>query len=621
MDLRERFEQAVATQRAGDLAGAARRYEELLAIEPDHPSLLVNLGTVRLAEGKVAEATELLDRATRLAPEHVNAHCQLGLALSRQGKLAEANASFARALELDPRHLATLNNRALVLAPLRRFDDARAHYLRALEVSPRCVQAMQNLGAMLVDLGKPGEAERWLRRALELAPDDPPTLVNLASAMTKQGRATEALTALEKAIALRPDEAAWRSNLLLTLHYPEGPSRARLFAEHLAWARHHRADVLRTPTLRVTPRATEGRRVRVGYVSPDLRSHAVAFFLEPLLGAHDRGSFELHAYANVAVEDAVSARLRGAFDRWTNVFGVDDATLCAQIRADGIDVLVDLAGHTSGHRLLAFAAGPAPVQITYLGYPDTSGVAAIRYRITDRACDPPGSEEFHSEELLFVERGMHCYAPPTNAPQVAAPPLLERGYLTFGSFSNTSKITEHTLARWARVLRALPTATLRMTFPTLGDPDTANAFRSGLARLGVATERVSLRGGTFDHDAHLDGHREVDVVLDTFPYHGTTTTCEALWMGVPVLTRLGDRHVARVGASLLGQVGLSRFAVPHDDAFVARAVELDAPAGREELVRLRSELRATMRSSALCDAEGKARAIESLFRAALAKDP
>ncbi len=615
MDLRERFEQAVAAQRAGDLAGAAGIYESLLAVEPDHPSLLVNLGTVRLAEGRHTVATELLERATLVAPEHVNARCQLGLAYARQGRLTEADRSFSQALELAPDHLPSLNNRALALTSLRRFDDAAAHYRRALAIDPRCVQALQNLGAMLSDLGKLGDAEDSLRAALMVEPNDAPTRVNLANVLTKQGRATEALGLLREALERRPDEASWHSNLLLTLHYPEGPSRAAVFAEHLAWARVHRAHQAPTPPTRV--RSSDRTRVRVGYVSPDLRSHAVAFFLEPLLRGHDRSRFEVHAYAHVAVEDAVSARLRGLVDAWTNVFGLDDAALAARIQADGIDVLVDLAGHTSGHRLLAFARHPAPVQMTYLGYPNTTAVAAIGYRLTDPTCDPPDSEEFHTETLLFIDGGMHVYAPPLDAPDVSPPPFRERGHLTFGSFSNTSKITESVVARWASVLRAVPTSTLRLKFPTLADPRTAQAMRACFERHGIASERVTLRGGTFAHGAHLEEHRDVDAILDTFPYHGTTTTCEALWMGVPVLTLVGDRHVARVGASLLGQVGLDAFIATNEAGFLARACWLDAPEGRAHLATVRAELRERMRRSPLCDGERKARALERCYLDAL----
>lgn len=613
MDLEARFQLALAAQRSGATSEAARQYEELLRVAPDHPSVLVNLGTIRLGEGRLDEATRLLERAALVAPEHANARCQLGLAYSRQGRLEDADRSFATALALAPNHLAALNNRALGLAALRRFDEAFAHFQRAVEVAPESVQAMQNLGGMLIDLGRLTEAEALLRRAISLAPDDAPLHVNLANVHSKRGRPLEAIECLERALALRPNSAAWHSNLLLTLHYPEGPSRAAVFAEHLAWARRHGASARPLAMDALSRREFEGRRLRVGFVSPDLRAHAVAFFLDPLVREIDRARFELHAYANVAVEDATSATLRGAFDRWTNVYALDDASLAERIRSDGIDILVDLAGHTSGNRLTAFALGPAPFQMTYLGYPDTTGVAAIDFRLTDRVCEPTGSEAFHSEELLYLEGGMHCYGPPRDAPPVAPPPFEALGHLTFGSMSNTSKITESVIARWAKVLTAVPSSRMWVKFPTLDDLQSADSVRHEFARHGIESDRVTLHGGTFSHRSHLDAHRHVDVVLDTFPYHGTTTTCEALWMGVPVLTLVGDRHVSRVGASLLGQVGLKDLAVESEEAMVAVATTLDTEVGRARLRRLRCELRTTMSRSPLCDAKATARQLERCF--------
>jgi predicted O-linked N-acetylglucosamine transferase (SPINDLY family) len=404
------------------------------------------------------------------------------------------------------------------------------------------------------------------------------------------------------------------SNLLLDLHYAEGPTREEFFQQHLLWAQRWFAAPPPHRPRAVVPRS---RRIRLGYLTPDLRNHAVAYFFEPLLEHHERSRFELVAYASVEHEDAVSRRMREHFDAWLNVFGLADEALAARIRDDGIDVLVDLAGHTAGNRLGVFARAPAPVQLTYLGYPDTTGLAAVDARVTDLRCDPPGSEPFHTERLLHVPTGMHVYRPPSSAPEPAPPPCAERGHLTFGSFSNTAKMSERTIARWAAALTVVPTARMLLKFPTLADRETSARFRALFERYGVAAERVELRGGTPPLEEHLAAHAEVDVMLDTFPYHGTTTTCEALWMGVPVVTLVGDRHAARVGLSLLDQVGLASFALESEAEWLARVAALDTPEGREELAMLRATLRERMRASSLCDGAAKTRAIEALYLAAL----
>lgn len=616
MDDAERFQAAVRAQLAGNLIAAERVYCELLERDDTLVPALVNLGGIRLAEGRCSDAIELLERAVDLAPEHVNARCQLGLAYARSGQHRRADTAYAEVLALKPDHLGALNNRALSLGAMRRFEEALEHYRRALAIDPSCREAHQNLGSLCSEVGRLGDARRHLEEAIRLAPDEPGPRVNMSRVLVRMGRAREGLLHLVRALTSPQATAAWHSNLLLDLHYAEGSTREELFAEHRAWAR-----IRVPPPPRERPRPTDepGRRLRVGYVSPDLRSHAVAFFLEPLLAHHDRTRVEVFAYASVESEDATTGRLRSLVDRWQNVFSLSDLALAEQVRTDGIDVLVDLAGHTAGHRLGAFALAPAPVQMTYLGYPDTTGLDAIDYRITDRHCDPPGSEAFHAETLLFVQGGMHCYRPPDNAPAPAPPPFVDRGHLTFGSFNNTSKITERVIGRFCEVLRALPSARFFMKFATLADPETAAHYLATFERHGVASDRVTLHGGTYGHGSHLAAHSEVDVILDAFPYHGTTTTCEALWMGVPVLTLVGDRHVARVGKSLLEQVGLASFALDDEAQWLSRAIGLDSDEGREELTALRTTTRERMRASPLCDGPTKARALEDLYEASVAK--
>ncbi len=612
----ERFQNALTAFRNGEWARAEQDYRHLLRRLPNEPSLYVNLAAVRRALGHREEAVDLLKRALELAPEHTNACSQLGLAYAELGRLTDAESAYNRALQLDANHLGALNNLALLNAAQQRFNEAFELYRRALAVEPTNPATLQNMGALLTNAGRLADAEACLRAAIVASPDDPGSHVNLANVLTKRGRAKEALPLLTKGIIGRPTAADWHSNLLLTLHYLDGPSQQELFAEHLRWARIRTGGLI---AIKPHQARTRGKKLRIGYVSPDFKSHAVAFFIAPLLRGHDRSRFEVYAYANVQVEDATTARLRAACDSSCNVFALGDDALADRIRADSIDVLVDLAGHTAGNRLLAFAHEPAPVQLTYLGYPDTSGMAAVGFRVTDSWCDPPENEAFYSEKLLYMEGGLHCYEPPADAPPVARAPALSNGHLTFGSFNNTAKITETVIARWASLLRSVPDARMHMKFTTLADPTTAAQYREWFARYGVAPGRLTLLGGNYDHGAHLAEHAAVDVILDAFPYHGTTTTCEALWMGVPVLSLIGQAHVARVALSLLHQVGLERFAVNDEATLIERACYLATPSGRADLALLRGTLRARMAASPLCDAAAKSRAIEACYETAFAR--
>ncbi len=613
LGLAERFAAAARAHVAGHDAEAERGYLELLESFGPIAPVLVNLADVRFRAGRLHEAIDLLEEALDLDPDHINARLQLGRAYAALGEVEKADAAYAEALLIDPSHLAALNDRALLLDRIGRIDESIEHYRRAIEVAPERPEPHQNLSVLFERIGRLGDAIRHSESAIRLAPSAAGPRINLGKALVRMGRAEEGLARATEALASPQAQAAWHSNLLLDLHYVEGPTRGDLFEQHVAWA----SRWMPPPPKRLRATLPRSRRIRVGYLSPDLKSHAVAYFFEPLLAHHDRQRFELFAYASVAHEDAVSARMRAAFDVWHNVHADSDEAVAARVRNEGIDVLVDLAGHTAGHRLGVFALAPAPVQITYLGYPDTTGLRTMDVRITDRRCDPPGSEAFHTERLAFLESGMHCYAPHPAAPEPSRSPHEERGPLTFGSFSNTSKTTERVVARWSTVLRAIPSARMLMKFPTLGDPETADNFRRWFSRHGVDPERITLHPGMVSYLENLAAYSQVDVMLDTFPYCGTTTTCEALWMGVPVLSLVGDRHVSRVGLSLLEQVGLGSFAQPSESEWVARAVELDSPSGREELRQLRTRLRAILMASPLCDAPRKARELEDVYVAAL----
>jgi predicted O-linked N-acetylglucosamine transferase (SPINDLY family) len=424
------------------------------------------------------------------------------------------------------------------------------------------------------------------------------------------GLTQEAEQCYYRALQIRPDYAKTYHALLIAANY-HSDDPERIMREHLAWGEHHRS--LKPEENRFANPPDPQRRLRLGYVSPDFRTHSVAFFLEPLLAHHDPATVEVYAYAHVPRPDAVTERLKTRVQGWRDIHGLSDDQVADLIRQDRIDILVDLAGHTANNRLLVFARKPAPIQVTYLGYPNTTGLTAIDYRLTDALADPPGeTERYHTETLIRLPHGFLCYQPPSHAPAVAPPPAAVNGYVTFGSFNNLAKVTPKVVEVWARILKAVEGARVVMKNKSFSDAATRERCHEQFIRHGIERERIALRDRLTALEDHLGLYHQIDLALDTFPYHGTTTTCEALWMGVPVITLAGHTHAARVGVSLLTRVGLPELIAQNEDDYVERAVALAQDLPR--LTELRATLRQRMTQSPLCDAPAFTRNLEAAYR-------
>ncbi|MBI4184062.1 MAG: tetratricopeptide repeat protein [Proteobacteria bacterium] len=590
----------------GRLTEALALLEAAHAENPEDAGTLNNLGVVLRESGAPGRARELFARALARDPDSAGAHHNLGTALHALGRIDEATAEYAEAIRLKPGHAAAHDHLGVALQALGRHGDAIAHHERALALDPGSAEAESNLGLAHLALGRLGEAERAFRAALARDAAFAPALNNLGSALKDQGRIEEALAAYQAALKARPRYRAAHSNLLYALTFAPGLDPAAVAEEHRAfgrtWGRGARAADFAS-------RRDPERRLRLGYVSPDFREHSVAAFIEPALAAHDRDRFEVACYANVARPDATSARLKAVAGRWVDIVGLGDEEAAARIRADGIDLLVDLAGHTGENRLGLFALRPAPVQATWIGYPNTTGLAAIGWRITDAIADPPGARDtLYSERLVRLPGCFLCYRPPAAAPEPARAP----GPFAFGSFNHLAKLNPRVIAAWAEILRRVPAARLVLKARSLADAETRARVLAAFAQAGVAAERIALHAWIGDPAGHLGLYREVDVALDPFPYNGTTTTCEALWMGVPVVTLAGEAHAGRVGASLLSAAGLPELIAGTADAYVERAVALAADRGR--LARLRDGLRRRLAASALTDANAHTRALEAAYR-------
>jgi predicted O-linked N-acetylglucosamine transferase (SPINDLY family)/glycosyltransferase involved in cell wall biosynthesis len=506
---------------------------------------------------------------------------------------------------------------ALILAAYTEFENGRLEaaldpLLRAIRIAPNVSHYLQTAGLVLAALGRSQEAIWSLRKAVSLHPQNPDYHASLAHALKEAGQADEAVESYRESLKLHPDQPRTRSSLLLAMHYTER-NLDEIHTEHLQWNQLH-ADPSTSSGQGLSNSPDPDRRLRIGYFSPDFCAHSVAYFFEPLLLHHDPAQADVYCYAHVPRSDEVTERFKRKSPNWREITRASDAELAEIIRRDQIDILVDLAGHTVHNRLGVFARKPAPIQVSYLGYPDTTGLTAMDYRLTDAYADPPGwGESLHTEKLVRLPRGFLCYMPPRDAPPVAPPPAERSGVVTFASFNALAKITPRMLAIWARILLQVPESRLILkSHSGLSDQATRKRLLETFAVAGVEPHRVELHGRIATLAAHLELYHRVDIALDTFPYCGTTTTCEAMWMGVPVITLAGRAHVSRVGVSLLMQMGLPEMIAETPDGYVRKAAKLaaDLPA----LADLRTNLRPRLSASPLMDGPGFARNVETAYR-------
>jgi protein O-GlcNAc transferase len=609
------FNLAVALHHQGKSDEAAVACERAIRLNPDLAEAHYSLGTLLCGQGKLDEAIEVTRRAIRIRPEYVEAHANLAAMLQRQGRLDDAVAACRHAIRIMPAYADAHYNLGSALLDQHKQLKAIACWRQTIRIKPDHVEAHANLGNAWRELGELEEAVSACRRAIGIKPDHATAHSNLGAALIDQAKLDDAFVAYGNAIRLKPDFVEASSALLACMNYVEHVSPAALFAAHRGWNERHGRPL---PQASAYPNdRTAGRRLKAGYVSPDFRSHSVAQFLEPLLGSHDPDGIEVFCYAEVSWPDATTERFKRRADHWVTTVGLSDEALAERIRSDGIDILVDLTGHTSKNRLPVFARKPAPVQVTWLGYPNTTGLDAIDHRLIDAVTDPEGeADAFASEALVRLPGGFLCYGSRDDAPAPEAAPCLSNGFATFGSFNNPTKLSGATLDVWAQVLARVPQARLLLKGKPFADIATRALFLDRLAGRGVAADRVELVGWLPDR-AHLALYDHVDIALDPFPYNGTTTTCEALWMGVPVVTLRGDRHAGRVGASLLTQIGLTDLIADSVEAYVEMAVALAGNPAR--LTDLRHSLRPRMAASSLCDAAGFARKVEDAYRAMWAR--
>lgn len=614
-------------QEQGRLEEAEACLRKALQLAPDNATVHDNLGITLHRLGRPDEAEASFRRALRIQPGLAAAHTNLGVILQEQGRLSEADAHFQMALQLDPEDARTHDCRGSLLSCQGRLGEAEASYRKALQIVPQEAGFHVNLGKLLRHVGRLGEAEACLRRALEISPDDPKTLNhlgltlqdmgqldqaeacyrcilqakpnnagvigNLGQVLLSLGRPDEAEACFRQALQIKPDHPQLHSNLLYYLLLNAVAEADAVFAEHVRFGERFEQPLRPHWPVHAQDR-DPGRPLHIGFVSADFYNHAVASFIEPVL-AHLAGHAQLtlHAYYNNFVNDEITRRLQAHFDHWNPVASLPDAALAETIRADGIDILIDLSGHTAGNRLLVFARKPAPVQVTWMGYPGTTGMRSMDYCLGDRFFLPPGQLDAQFTEKIVRLPANSPYLPAADAPPVGPLPALDNGCVTFGSFSRSNKLSPRVVALWAQVLRALPDARMLLA----GMPETGNCdvLIQWFEAEGIARDRLSLHARC-GMQAYLDLHRQVDICLDTFPYNGGTTTLHALWMGVPTLTLAGDTAAGRSGASILGHAGLDAFVARDAADFMKKGVSWS---GRlAELAEIRAGLRERFAQSA-----------------------
>ena len=485
------------------------------------------------------------------------------------------------------------------------------HFERAIALQPANSDYLSNCGEACRRAGWLDDAIDHSRAAVAADPRNGGAHYNLGLALHAVGEIEDAHTALTNALAIQPDTRTWRSAFVFVLcHHPDIDG-AVLLAEHRRWHALHARDLApKSPRTALAPQA--GAKLRIGYVSADFRSHSLAYFIEPIWAHHDRGRFELFCYSNTRRTDDVTARLRSHTDHWRDITALSDEAAAALVSEDQIDILVDLSGHTADSRMLVFARQPAPLQLTYVGYPNTTGLAAMDYRISDVRMDPPGvSDAMYTESLLRMPHSLWCYRPPAGMPAVGPLPALQRGVTTFGSLHNFSKLNHKVLDVWARMLARNSTSELLIAGVPAGE--TAARLRARFATHGIDPARLQLIGKV-DFDEYLKLYQRIDIGLDAFPYAGGTTTCESLWMGVPIITLAGNHGVSRAGVSLLTAVGLQELIADDSGRYIEIAVDLANSPHR--LAEMRAGLRERLQRSPLMDEAGFTRDFEAALTGA-----
>jgi predicted O-linked N-acetylglucosamine transferase (SPINDLY family) len=604
-----------------DFAEAEAIYRRLVSLKslPDgaRARYLCDLAQLLEETGRVDDAVATINKALALDPGHGGAYTFRGMIAAKRNDVVGAMPDLEKGYRLAPNIPWVMDLYATGFAMQGRLREMIEVCEKILEINPNYIDTLARVSSAYYLEGYPSKAIDTGRRLVKLAPDDCEGYGKVAAGLVMAGKIEEAIEAFRDGVARdlkRGNQSLW-CNYVFTLHYSDIVEPAQVFAEHRRFATEfaaHRVPAAFTDADFNNDRDPH-RRLRIGYLSPDFRVHSVASFIEPILTYHNRKQVQVIAFHVSTRKDHLTDRFRTLADTFLALGGATDDDIVAKIREEKIDILVDLAGHTGENRTIVLARRPAPILITYLGYPGTTGLDTVNYRFTDAWADPEGvTDELHTEELVRLPTGFLTFQP-SSAPPLTDAPASKNGFITFGCFNNLPKVTPTTMRLWASVLKAIPDARLVVKNRSFLDQETREETRLALIGVGVDPERLDLLEWIDGRRDHLQAYHLIDVALDTYPYHGTTTTCEALWMGVPVITLAGPMHTSRVGVSLLSQIEMPELIAQNPDEFVEIAQRLasDIPA----IESLRQDLRVKMLGSPLFDYATLARNFEVAFRA------
>ncbi len=539
-----------------------------------------------------------------IADKLENAH-----AFCNAGKMDEAQSLYQEILRHNPSNKKVIYQLSLIALRKREYKNSEDLLKKLIKLEPDKVVYYSNLGAVLQEDNRPDEAIVILNKAILMKPGYADAYLNRACALTIKGEIDDAIADYQSALKINPEAKQARANMAYTMNFSPSLSEKDLFDVHKTHAltiesKHRKASFTNMPV--------RDRKLRIAYLSSDFRRHSVSYFIEPVLEHHNKNNFEIFAYYNHDITDSVTEHFIGLCDRWHNISLLSDQAVAGQIKKDEIDILIDLNGLTGNNRLGVLALKPAPIQCEWLGYPNTTGLDSMDYWICDETVNPPGlMEKFYSESLLRLPGCFLCFKKPDYAPEPVAPPFVKNGCVTFGSFNNYAKVSKDVLEVWANILDAVPESRLMLKSACLGNPVQRAVLVDFFESRGISEKRLKLEGYKSSRINHIEMYSEMDIALDTFPYNGTTTTCEAMWMGVPTITLAGNSHRSRVGKSLLECVGLGELVAEFTDEYIKIAKELATDAQR--LSEYRFNLRKTVEQSTLTDGVQFTATLESAY--------
>jgi protein O-GlcNAc transferase len=609
---------ANALQEKGQVDEAVKYYQKALDLKPDFDMARNNLavaycsiGNIQRGKGRSEEALNSYEEALRANPKFAEAYYCIADIFLMQNLFAEAVTFFEKALQLSSPNAELYKNIGYLFHQKGKFKEAATFYQKAIEINPDTYDAYNNLGSIFRYTGQLEEALAYYQKAIEINPEFTEVYLNLGNVSQDRGQIDEAEKYYRKALRIKPDFVMCYSNLLFALNYDSRHDLETIFKEHLAFAEKY-AGPLYPKTYLYTNDPSPNRRIKIAYLSPDFRKHPVAYFLEPVLATHNHLDFEVFCYMNGADQDENTERMRKYADQWRNISAVSSEKVAELIKNDGIDILIDLAGHTANNRILLFAGKPAPIQVSWIGYLTTTGLSTMDYKIGDIYTDPPGmTEKFHTEELVRLPHSFLCYLPDRDAPDISGLPALTAGYITFGSLNKLAKVSQEVISVWSEILKAIPNSKLVMKDFTFIDRMTCQQTIDKFIQRGVAAEQITFQSWD-PSPKHLETYNMIDIGLDTFPFNGAATTCEAMWMGVPVVTLAGNAYHSRSGKSLLSNVGLKELVAETHDEYIEIAVKLANDI--DKLQSLRERLRDMMKQSPLMNAKQFTHDLEDCYR-------